>query len=235
MNELIEFFQENYYTSLGVIVLGLIGINIGVKQRKKVLLLKFSHYLFLSVIQSLFNCLLFFKWNRSQLLIIYEVNNYIILVFIICEVLIFGSLFLHVLKNKILKKCINIFQFLFPILIVSLIILVPISHKLFTAVYLAEAIFLIVPCSWYFIEMIREPVSLSPSSNSSFWVITGISFLLIVTLPYILIQDYIAEVNTRLFDKLQTLIYFAYCLFFAFIIKAYICESDNANSKSVGN
>ena len=228
MNGLLEFFQENYFTSLGIIVLGVAGVKIGLQQRKNIPLLKFlPAYFIISVIQSLFNCLNFFKWERAELEALYAANNYIILLFIICEAIIFGHLFIHILKNKLIKQSLKIFTAIFPAVVVLLSFYIPTAHELFTIAYIAEAALLAIPSAWYFYELVKTPPELNPAIDPRFWVVTGLSFLLIVTLPYIVIQDYIAETDTRLFDKLQTLVYFAYCLFFSFIIKGYMCISKN--------
>lgn len=224
MKYLFEFFNENYYTSLILILLAIVAIRISVRNRKENNLLKFiPAYLIFSVFQSLFNFLVILDLSYEFREACYKINNYIILSFVVFEAFVFGNLFAHIITSKVAKKIIQGATRIFPIAITLTVISNKVDHQLFTAIYLAETGFLLIPCIIYYIEVLGGGSDYKVPDQTTFWIITGLTSFLVTTLPYVTIQDYIFKVNNKLFDQLQTLIYLPYCIFFLLIIKAYKC------------
>ena len=225
MAKLMDFFRENYYTSLLLIVTGLAAIQIAFKYRKKFPILKFIPlYLCVSVFQSLFNCLIFLNWHSDLKYWLFDVNNYIILIFIALETTIFGNFLSASISNRILKRSIRAFQIPLLMFFGYLLLFSPLDHRQFTIAYTVETCYLIVPCLFYYYEILRKVLYFNPLYEPSFWVITGLTLFLLTTLPYTMIQDYIARVYDTLFNRLQTLFYISYSLFFGLIIRAYLCK-----------
>lgn len=159
----------------------------------------------------------------------FSLESYADYFFTLVEMLIFMHFFSLVLKNKSKKKILIFVQLFFIVYFIIELFLNEkfpnkITNETQSRVYTTEAIILLIPCVMYFIELFRTPSSSNLKFNPSFWIVSGLFFFLICTLPYSLVENYLRKKHLSLLASFYSLFYIFYIIFFLMITKAYLCK-----------
>ena len=100
-----------------------------------------------------------------------------------------------------------------------------IRHSFIQPVYTIQAFFLIGECSLFFWALFKAPPKENLLQMPSFWIVTGILFFMLWSLPFSIFGQYLMIQNYRLYLQLFRLFDVFYCLLFAMIIRAYYCST----------
>ena len=163
----------------------------------------------------------------------FRLDMYIDYFFTLAELIIFSDFFYKILISSISKKTIKIFTRLF--IVFSLISVITnvhfynmISQNTRNRIYTTEAIILIIFCIFYYFEIFKHSVYPNLINEPSFWIVTGLSFFMICTLPYSLMEIYLLKNFKSIGFQLYTIFYVFYILLFLMIITAFACKKNKA-------
>src|SRR5688572_21930726 len=115
MPKLLDYFRDQFFTSVLLDIVLLVAVFISLKKRKKFTILKYfpvyiASLLLTSLFQYAVRVLRDFKYTTSSLLGIAEYMDFI---FTLIEMLIFSHFYYVLIKNRIAKKLIILFNLLF--------------------------------------------------------------------------------------------------------------------------
>ena len=124
--------------------------------------------------------------------IIYITNSFICVV----ELCVYYYFFFRVLQNGIVKHTMKFLLMVFMIFFVGLIIFKTKkidSYGHFAGIIgAAEFLFLLLPCFTYYFELFSNKTSEDLLKRPSFWIVTGIFFYSVVSIPYYLIANFLS-------------------------------------------
>lgn len=93
---------------------------------------------------------------------------------------------------------------------------------------IVNSVCIAIPCFFYFREIFKSPPLTNLIHQPAFWIVSGFLFMVVCTLPFYLLQDYIYENMFYLFDQMYVLNNVFYCLLFLLISKAFLCKQEIA-------
>ena len=158
--------------------------------------------------------------------------NYVLLVascfgdyaFTMLEFLIFFVFFKKVLSDVLYQKIVAVICLLFMLLGGVLLIYETYANgmpglKSTFFLFNVQAICLLIPCIFYYVEVFKSTHTLNLVQEPPFWIVTGLSFFLISTLTPSLFINYLPDLAI-----IFTLFYIFYSLLFLMIIKGHLCK-----------
>jgi hypothetical protein len=153
-------------------------------------------------------------------------------IFTLIEFLIFMHFFYNIINGTSKKRLIVLLITLFSLAYIFYLANDLIHYKIIksdtvTVVYTLESAVLLIPSVFYYFQIFTKPPTINLIRESSFWVVTGIFFSMICSLPYCIVENYLKKFNSELYAQLFAILYILYCLLFLMIIKAYFCENDD--------
>jgi hypothetical protein len=163
------------------------------------------------------------KWANAS-----ELADYIFTLF---EFLIFFTFFKKALFFNSHKKFLTVICYVFmftgcAILLHDMFVSGKIRNSSANLLFNIQAIGLLIPSIFYYLEIFESKPILNLLNDSTFWVVTGLSFFMISTLPFSLLLNSFRKSNPSVFFKLFTLFYFFYIILFSMIIRAYLCKPE---------
>ena len=146
------------------------------------------------------------------------------------ELIIYYHYFKIVIENPKTKVLINTLTIVY----ISVVLLFVTNNFKFISTnfsylsYLISATgfaFLLFPCVSYFFELMTKNSSESLLEKPSFWIVTGVFFYSIISIPYYLL-DNLLNTNRSTYRIMLSAIffYFPFTLNFLFLIKAFLCR-----------
>jgi hypothetical protein len=228
MHSLAKYFETDYFFNLASFIIGILGFLASLRiNRTNNNLYLFKYYFLSYVVCTLavyFEVILFTHSPR----ILFESIRYTDLLFTFSEFLIpiifFQRLFI---KRKIESNAIFFAKYTFLVVSVGLLIfdmvrLNELSYVTMENIFTLQAICLLVPCIFYYrMAFIESPGRAPISELPEFWIVTGISFFMLCTLPFSLLTNLLSSTfntNYIIFDIF-------YCLLFLAFIRAFWCRT----------
>ncbi len=88
-----------------------------------------------------------------------------------------------------------------------------------------EFLLLLPPCFFYYYQLLNFTAGLSLKATPSFWIVTGIFFYSIISIPYYLLNTYIYSINHQYRNLTEAALYYIpFTINFIFLIKAFTCK-----------
>jgi hypothetical protein len=129
-------------------------------------------------------------------------------------------------KNPIVSKAVRI---ILPCALVSFYVIIwrmlhpALNQKVsINDTYFVEALYILLPCFSYFIQLFKTPPILQLTNEPSFWVTSGLTIFFLLSLPMFYISKHFETDNLSVISNSS--IYFGYTLVFLFILRAYLCK-----------
>ena len=227
---LFSYWASSYYTFPLSIATALVGfifflLKKDTQKTTQLFIYYFASYFLLNLIFSA-SALISKKPLHITLL---KVNQFADYFFTLIEFLIFSLFFRKNLSGLKFKKILAAIKIIFILTGVLLlfrdIFLTGLPQLKSTyLLYNLQAISLLIPCIFYYIEIFRLKPTLNLLEEPSFWVVTGVSFFMITTFPFSLAVDYLHGISENLARSFFTLFYIFYTLLFLMIIKGHLCK-----------
>ena len=234
MEALFNQFSRQFYTDLIVLIVAIYGLSISIIKKKKHPLLRlfpfyFIAYIILILILYISLISYFDSSSSHKMSKIVMGSDYI---FTLIEFLIFMHFFYNIINGTSKKRLIVLLITLFSLAYIFYLANDLIHYKIIksdtvTVVYTLESAVLLIPSVFYYFQIFTKPPTINLIRESSFWVVTGIFFSMICSLPYCIVENYLKKFNSELYAQLFAILYILYCLLFLMIIKAYFCENDD--------
>ncbi len=98
------------------------------------------------------------------------------------------------------------------------------QHTTHIRVYVLEGILLVTLCICYYTELFTVAPIIKLSSSSTFWIVTGIFFTMLCSLPFNFFEEYLLNSNMELYYQLYSINYVFYGLLFIMLIKGRLCK-----------
>jgi len=131
----------------------------------------------------------------------------------------------NVFIQKSYKYLLVIFSLVFFYATIHDIILFKqITSETKNSAYTVEAILLIIPGIFFLKKYFQDGSKISFMKDPDFWIITGILFTMICTLPYSFLENYISHQYHNLLPATYSIFYVFYILLFLMIIKGILCK-----------
>jgi len=231
MQHILNDWQDHFYTSALQLFLLIIVLILSVKLRKKFIQLKyFTLYAITLLFDYLFLYLSYVAGDLNYHRDFFRgLSAYIDYLFTLFELIIFSHFYYGVVNAISIKKLLLIFNILFLFFFIYMAITdkyfyQTISEPTQSIVYTVESIILIFPCSWYFIELFKKVPVVDLKNEPSFWISTGVFFLMACTLPYSLLENHIRKNYPNSLVTSYSIFHVFYILLFLMIFRAYLCK-----------
>lgn len=238
MEHVIQMWQYNYYTELGMLLILFCTLIVSIIKYKSAPQLRLFPYYFISFLLLLLTAYIykiFFIGLRENLF--ERIDRLFNISVTMLEFFVFSEFIYRQIQSKIFLNLIILLGSIIFIafILVSIQGLIIINLHNYSAVnnfYLMESVILIIVCSFYFIELFKTPPLEKITNSAAFWLCTGLMFYLICTLPLTAITDYFLKTDLTLYRKFFSIFYIFYSLLFITIVIAYF-QNDPKKKETV--
>ncbi len=229
MHRLIHTWEQTYYSELFLLICLLTTLFVSIKYRKVIPELKYlSAYLFAFII----------LFSSTDLDILFRLQPHNVVSFAlwsqdfavsVIEFFVFSNYLSSIYSNRTTQSKYRTISKTVSILFIILFAYSTYSHIWnhywpLHLVYCLESIILIIGCITYFHQIYMHPPQHRLKSSSHFWIVTGLVFYLICTIPITIASPYLVEKQHTLYLNLFSLIYIFYIILFSTIIRAFLCK-----------
>ncbi len=154
-------------------------------------------------------------------------SNFMIHLFLLVEFVIIYSFYWSILKDskaRILLKGVGV---IYATSIISTWCINKTFYFNPEVFFVPQGLILLIPCFYYFFQLIRSPLPNELKTDPNFWVMLGIMAYFGCTLPLFLL-DNILDFSNEIERKVYAINCLCYTLFFLLLIKAYLCIAKKA-------
>jgi len=229
MQAIIDDWARSFYSRPFLDLILIIAFIISVKKKNKHRILRFIPIYILALLVVYFTVEVYLVFPLEKRRKLVRFDFFLDHLFTLIELLIFSDFFYKVLLSSFLRKVVRTLTSLFILIFIMGTLLksqlqLNTAHKMINTFYTFQAIFLILFCILYFIELFKKPPVLNLFEEPSFWVTTGLFFFTSCTLPYSLLENQIDLNYHEYAVELFAIFHVFYSLFFIMIIRAYLCK-----------
>ena len=230
LEKLIRYLERKNYGDFITPFFELIAIIIGLLYvRKEKLRILFLVYLIFDFLIFLCDIYLdaFSSFTKKEIdFFIGLTNNLISLV----ELLVYFYFFSNILRNRTIIKLMKISAMIF-IVIIGLLVTTKYSFLTNRFPYITDLIgtieflLLILPCFVFFYELFQDDSAIKLHRRPSFWIVTGIFFYSVMSVPYFMITHFIASNLVNYFSLTYLLLFsIPFTINFIFLTRAFLCK-----------
>jgi hypothetical protein len=232
MDELLKYWKEHFYTEVVSYILAIVGFFISLRRNKLYPKLKplsfffLAYFLDVSFIYGIVATVSdphLIDWGVGLADFIDTIIEFLVFVFVIKN---------HTVSIRI-SKALKSLLFLFPgIAIVYFLYYIMKNDRpnqfFLQNIFTIQASFLIVASVLYYVDVFKKEPKSNLISEPSFWVVTGLAFFMLSTLPFSILGLYLIKINYVLYSHLFSIFEVFYWILFLMIIKAYFCKPEQA-------
>ena len=231
MKRLLSMWENEFYTNPLLLICTIISFYISIRQGKKFQHLRFFSFYFGSYI--ILTLVVYIGiatlYHTAKYKLYLTVENCLDFTVSLIELLIFSYFLFFILKHSFIRKFIILFTsiiifFFIYLLIVDFVNYHTLKSRTLQKLYITESLFLLFPCIGYCIELFRYPPVSNLLNEPSFWVITGIFFFIVCTLPTTILSIYLRNLNYAIYLHFYAITNVCYILLFIMICKAFLCK-----------
>jgi len=228
-SKVIQQLQRTYYSQLLMLCVELTAVIIGLMYVRKDKTGRF----FIAYIAFDFCILLtdlFFTASGISKKFVSEFVNITNTLIAFVELLVYFYYFDKILEGRKIKKILALLAIIYSTIV--MIFLATrfsfITNRYGYVAYITGAIefvFLLFPCVYYFLQLFKTNSPLQLNERPSFWIVTGIFFFSLISIPYYLLNKYF--ISTKYESKAiidAGLYYIPFTANFIFLIKAFLCK-----------
>jgi len=146
------------------------------------------------------------------------------------EFLVYYYFFSKVLYNQKIKSALYIISISFFLVWLTYLFthfsfITPRKTYFSYLIGVVEFILLLPPCILFYFQLLKINSSLPLLKRPSFWIVTGVFFFALISIPYYLLNNYIIkEYKEYYFILSVAFFYIPFTLNFIFLSKAFICK-----------
>jgi hypothetical protein len=226
MDGLLNYFRDNYYTDLACLFIAFIGIIVSLRITNASKIKMFRYYFLAFLFLRVFSYFAHYSYYTQNKLspIFSRASIYLDYFFTVFEFSIFAGYIYNFSYKKIVLYTSTAFYLSTTILFIFYTMT---KHHLvvlsLTNLFTIQAVSLLIICISYYIKIFKDAPDLILLNEPSFWIITGLTFFMLSTLPFSLISPYLIR-NTVLYRNLFSIFFIFYCILFLMIIRAFLCR-----------
>lgn len=233
MEYLIEYLDASFYTLAIAIGFAIVGLIVAIYKFKnnsrisKLFIIYFVSYILLNIVILIDPKFLFY--NSFY----FEFVSNVDLIFTIIEFFIFVIFFKIIFLKPLQLKLLIVITYVFLSLVCGLIIIdyvtfSKLSIKTLQSIFTIQAVCVIIPCVLYYLDIYRSQPDIILTNDQRFWIVTGITFFMVCTLPFSIFINYLNELNIVYYKYLYSIFYIFYVLLFTMIIRSFLCKTEIA-------
>jgi hypothetical protein len=227
--KLVRILEKHYYGDLIMPFFELVAIITGLlfvrKDKTGVL---FLAYLIFDFLVLLVDCYIELSYNTSVKIssFIFLTNTLVSLV----ELLVYYYFFFKIIHSSIVIKLMKVLVTVFFSIVVIFIttefnFLTPRYSYVSNIIGVIEFVFLLLPCTVYFYELLKNDPIVNLYQRPSFWIVTGIFFYAVISVPYYLIDRFFVNNHNQYRSVLDlALFYIPFTVNFVFLTRAFLCK-----------
>lgn len=157
---------------------------------------------------------------------IYFSNDLVSLV----ELFVYYHFFFHIIQNKSFGKLMHICKTCFAVIVIVFAItkfefLSKRYSYISYSIGAIEFLLLIPPCFVYYFEVIKNKSVINLFERPSFWVVTGIFFYSLISVPFYLLSIFVESSNYEHSNLIELFLFYApFIVNFIFLSKSFLCE-----------
>jgi hypothetical protein len=229
MLPLVKYLEGSYYTDFASFLVGLLGFIISFKIKNKKdnrYLLKYYFLSFSILDLASYSVVAFFRHHPHTRTLVLRYSDFL---FTLAEFLILIVFFQRLFANKRIERWVIIVaKYAFLALSTGLCLADIICSNELTRytlqnLFTLQAICLLVPCIFYYRTVFYDPPATKTILDlAEFWIVGGVSFFMLCTLPFSLFLNLL---DFALPDMFYSIFYIFYCLLFLILIRAFWCKS----------
>lgn len=232
MDDIIQFWSRGYFTQAISLFISIIAFLVAINKRKKnsqhnLLILFLSSYIVCQIV-AIIDVSINHNGNRPEIRFLFFLLDFSITIIELVVFTVLIRIFILNEKMKIVLRYLPIIFFTFLIATFIIKANFNFSQPFIQQVFTIQAFFLIIPCIFYYIDLFNREPSLELLNEPSFWIVTGLSFFMVCTLPFSIFGEYIMRSNYKLYLELFSIFNIFYCLLFVMIIRSYLCKPQQA-------
>jgi hypothetical protein len=226
---LLKYLKESFFTPFITPCIAIIAIIIILLKSRnsrigKLFVLYLSFYVINIFTYALFP---FFKYYRKY--ITKDLEPFVDLFFTIFEFFIFYIFFRRIALTRINQIVLIIIKYIFISIVFCLVVNSVFWHhflklNVLQSIFTIQAVCLLIPCIFYYFKIFQHSPTLKLTNQADFWIVTGLAFFTICTMPFSLFINYISFKNPHLYHYLYSIFYIFYALLFIMIIRAFLCN-----------
>lgn len=228
--KLLQHFQDTYYTEVLMLCVELTALICGLIYIRKYLLGRyFIFYIAVDLSILLFCWYLILKPGVDTKLTSRIVNTCNVIISL-TELFVYFLFFRLLLSNERIKKIISILVIVYTFLVILYLITMFdfITNRLRYVTYLLgvlEFLILIPLCFAFYHQILKTESKLKLFERPSFWIVTGVFFYALISIPYYLLEPSINEYGHQSKYILNALLFhLPFTFHFAFLTKAFLCK-----------
>jgi hypothetical protein len=230
-NKLIDYSSSIYYSDIVLLFVEVITLIIIIRSwGKNKLAHVFAFYVFTDLVISIIDELVISISIKTSLRkeILYKGNVVVSLI----ELIVYYYYFSKIIRSSLIIRILKYFLVLYFILALVFFVTnfnfwtdrIGYSSYLLGAL---EFLFLLIPSFAYYKELLSLHNEGKLFDRPSFWIVTGVFFFALISIPYYLIQRYLKDiVNFPTSVLVAALFYTPFILNLFFIIRAFICKKE---------
>ena len=206
-----------------ILLSSLVGIFVSFRLTPPSYMRLLPYFLFLTFVVEVIG------WQLGQ----QGINNAIYFnIFSIIFFLYYLYIIYQLLRSRIIKKILLGSMFVFPIVVLINILYVQGPHVFHTITYSIGSLFTIIFCVYFFYELFRIPYAINLKVHPGFWIVTGLLFFNVCTIPFIGLSNYIYQFSPVLINNFQFILSFLNVLLYLLFTIAFLCRISFQRSMS---
>jgi len=227
--KLVRFLELQHYGILLMTFFELIAVITGLLfVRKDKAGVFFLVYLFFDFFVLLVDCYIELSTNTSAKTssFIFLTNTLVSLV----ELLVYYYFFFKIIHSRVVIKLMKVLVTVFFSIVLVFIttefsFLTPRYSYISKIIGVIEFVFLLLPCTVYFYELLKNDPIVNLYQRPSFWIVTGIFFYAVISVPYYLIDRFFVNNHNQYRSVLDlALFYVPFTVNFVFLTRAFLCK-----------
>jgi len=208
-----KYFSEYYFTNLIVIFQTMTLVVLGIKYYNLIKGLRiFLVYSFFSGAQCLVGAII----NTYKPLDLYQSPFLEVSVnfFIVFEFIVFYTFLIKVLRNGTAKLLLKLAGSFFILLTLYFWVFLKALYFFPENLNLVESLLILIPCLYYYFELLKHSATRPLHQDPVFWIITGIFFLFATITPLFLLRKSVDQYFHYLYRSIYSINFFSYIILY---------------------
>jgi hypothetical protein len=220
--KIVAFLAKSHYLAAVMIFFTVAALAIGIRRYTYHRNLRiFAWYIAFSLLTDLAGCYILAYWPRGSFPM--KVVNAMTIAFSVFEFIVCNLFILHYISSPSKRRMIRINGLLyFAVLNFVVFVTYPLYYDEYYTV--PEAIFLVIPCLFFFYELFLTRNLRPLTDQPAFWVVTGILFLNACDIPLLVTANFMGSAHD--FNEAYSLNYVLYSILFVLLIRAFLCPPE---------
>jgi hypothetical protein len=224
MKPILTYFENTYFTDLASFLFAIFGLLVSIRITRHNNLIVFKFYFACYILIKLINYLTvaLYSTQKFNQTIITEISDYTDYIFTIIEYCCFAW-FLKNHVNKVVFKISSLIFFSSALILYTYQIATTnnLQYAYTSILFTIQAITLLMNCISYFVIIFKNVPDLALTNEPHFWVVTGLTFFMVSTLPFSVYSYYL---STILLANAFSIFFVFYSILFGMIIRGYLCK-----------